>query len=378
MSGKDEWADDWETGNKRYGYYEDDVDEAPAPPVAARSERAAPAAKPSPAAAPARPVSAEPEPADDADERLVRRATRILADLVAQSQGFAGLDWAVGAFTELSGKGVCYATSNEGFGFLPWGLRWPPDAKPVFGLGATEWDTPWQGLANPARIVADHFAQGQMSARSGLKLATIVSSAPLGQAVADLLAEQGAVFAQISPTGSDGRGQGQSRLDTVGNDLVALARAVPPERRWATGVYLMQHAVEFSQIGEAYPSALQIVRGAWDGNVTADDWERVQYASRQLDYRAQMERVGDEYLGPVRAAKDWQEREDLDVCPPEHGLMYIQPFQRARACAMLERLVAGWVRGSDLGAEDVAEMAYEHYCVVEDAEATAGVLRGQI
>ena len=376
MRGKDEWADDWEDGNKRFGYYGDDEEEVQEPLVATRAERTALASSSPVMAAPA-----ESTPADNPDERLVKRATHILADLVAQSPGSAGLDWAVGAFLDASGRGTCYATSNEGFGFLPWGLRWPSDAKPVFGFGATEWDTPWQGLVNPARILADHFAQGRAQSKTqgkgGLKLVTIVSSAPLGPAVTELMSEQGSTFAQMSATGSGGQGKGQTRLETVSKDLVALVRATPPERHWAAGVHLMQNAVEVSQIGEAYPSALQIVRGAWDGNVTVDDLERVQYASRQLDYRAQMERVGDDYLGPVREIKDWQEREELDVCPPENGLMYIVPFQRARACAMLERLVAGWVRGSDLAVEDLAEMAYEHYCVVEDENATGGLLRGQ-
>jgi hypothetical protein len=362
--------DDWDADSRRWGYYEDDEAEEEASPVVAGGQVGPTSYQQS------SPDVVEPEAHDPAD-RLARRAGHVLAGLVAQSAGYGEIDWAVGAYLDGSGESNVWATSNEGFGFLPPGLRWPPDVKSVFGFrDPMGQGVLWQGLANPARVVADHFTQAKASGRDGVRLVAILGSRPLGSAVTAWATQQGAAITPASPaTGSAGAGQGRSRLEAASTDLATLVRAVRPDRRQAVASWLMHSAVEASGISAVSPSVLLIAQQVWGGDATGEDVAQVRHVRGQLSARACAERIDDERLGPVREPGSWQEQEEYDVCPEENGVAYSVPFKQARACSVIERLASCWTDGRDLDAEELLEIAYEHLCVVEDSEKTARVVR---
>ena len=123
--------------------------------------------------------------------RATSRAAAALAYLKRQTAWYPGISWAVGAYLNSKNEGFCYAVSNEGRGYLPYGLRWDPEVRPVFGLSVPVGHSPsWQGAANPARVIADHYEHQRRLSGGEMRLATILATAPLGRPVVDMMRER--------------------------------------------------------------------------------------------------------------------------------------------------------------------------------------------
>ncbi|EFV12232.1 hypothetical protein [Segniliparus rugosus] len=315
------------------------------------------------------------------DAEAARRATAVLRDLAGQSRSCPGVAWAVGAY-DSGGQKWFYATSNEGMSFLPLGVRWDPQVLLVFDPAAPEagW-LPWRGLANPARIVLDHFLLLRKSLPE-LRLVSLVSTAPRGEAVDRAAAQFGAVrpsedadFAPVGPSEPS-----LARLETVDQALYQqVVSQLPVQRRWPVALALAEDALRLAlrHDPEASRSEPELDAGfaaLRTGREIAAILERVEAARDEFAARAQAKRVPDQRLDPVDPSAGlgtW-----ADVATVGEPFAYAGPFWRARIATMLAILLR--VRADDayLSKEQVGEIAYEHFCVAEDPEATGGLLRG--
>ena len=164
------------------------------------------------------------------------------------------------------------------------------------------------------------------------------------------------------------------RLDTVSPEL--FRRSVQPVQgrtRWEAACALAASAVETSGVAQQQPflgQALALARRKQDSDVNA----LVRKAYWRLAAQAQALRVEDDRAGAVLLDPDPESKAEQDVLPSGGVLGYAKLFWGARACSILDRLTDFVARGRELDAEDLAELAYEHYCVVEDVSATAEIL----
>ncbi|GAB2693989.1 type VII secretion target [Nocardia thraciensis] len=128
----------------------------------------------------------EAEPAyvvgDAVDDDLVIARTLLSAVLAAVDSSVLGLHWAVAVMRGPAGTGV-FITSNEGRGWMPAELFLPREVSTPWVwdefLAGESGDagSPWEGVADPARVLAEFgLAWG---AKANASLSALVSSGPI-------------------------------------------------------------------------------------------------------------------------------------------------------------------------------------------------------
>ncbi|MFJ9370092.1 type VII secretion target [Nocardia sp. NPDC101769] len=113
------------------------------------------------------------------NEDLVLARTLLGAVLAAADSPAVGLAWAVSVMRGPAGTRV-FITSNEGRGWLPAGIYLPREVSTPWAwddMLAADGGSPWEGVADPARILAE-FALAWGS-KSDTGLSALVSSAPI-------------------------------------------------------------------------------------------------------------------------------------------------------------------------------------------------------
>lgn len=316
------------------------------------------------------------EPLSDAE--AAARAVAVLRGLAEQSRSCRGIAWATGVY-DSNGQKWFYATSNEGMGYLPLGLRWDPGVLHVFDPAAPQagW-LPWRGLENPARIVLDHFLLLRASLPE-LRLVTLVSTAPRGEAVD----KAAALFGAAGPReGSDAPAapveRSVSRMQSVDRALDEAIAQLSLQQRQPVAVAFAEDAARILLAHDPEgPRATPELEAGFAALRTGRDLDgalaRVESAAREFAERARAKRVPDRRLAPVdpsAAPGSWS-----DVATTGDPFAYAGPFWRARVATMLAILLRARADDEFLSKEQVAEIAYEHYCVAEEPEATAEALR---
>ncbi|WP_280367932.1 hypothetical protein [Nocardia wallacei] len=119
-------------------------------------------------------------------------ARSLLSSLLAAAETSAlGVSWAVSVMRN-SGGVSAFVTSNEGRGWLPAGVYLPRELSTPWTWSVSE-QAPWEGLADPARILVEFAAA--WGVKSGAALSALVSSAPID---ADMLRQLGDIAAEGS------------------------------------------------------------------------------------------------------------------------------------------------------------------------------------
>ncbi len=83
------------------------------------------------------------------------------------------IEWAVGIFrSEAGGATECVVTSNEGFGYIPWGVFLPRSARVLASdkLVDNEFRDHWFGCKDPAQVLVEY---GKLRARQGSRLVAL-------------------------------------------------------------------------------------------------------------------------------------------------------------------------------------------------------------
>ena len=83
------------------------------------------------------------------------------------------IEWAVGIFrSEAGGATECLVTSNEGFGYIPWGVFLPRSARVLASdkLVDNEFRDHWFGCKDPAQVMVEY---GKLRARQGSRLVAL-------------------------------------------------------------------------------------------------------------------------------------------------------------------------------------------------------------
>ncbi|MFC8529444.1 type VII secretion target [Nocardia sp. NPDC057227] len=114
------------------------------------------------------------------DDDLVLART-LLAGVLAASETAVGTTWAVAVLRGPAGAGV-FITSNEGRGWLPAGLHLPREISTPWLWDALletpeHGGSPWEGIADPARVLAEFALAWGAKANAGLS--ALASSGPI-------------------------------------------------------------------------------------------------------------------------------------------------------------------------------------------------------
>ncbi|UGT63351.1 type VII secretion target [Nocardia asteroides] len=114
------------------------------------------------------------------DDDLVLART-LLAGVLAATETAVGTTWAVAVLRGPAGAGV-FITSNEGRGWLPAGLHLPREISTPWLWDALletpeHGGSPWEGIADPARVLAEFALAWGAKANAGLS--ALASSGPI-------------------------------------------------------------------------------------------------------------------------------------------------------------------------------------------------------
>ncbi|MBF6158052.1 type VII secretion target [Nocardia cyriacigeorgica] len=118
---------------------------------------------------------------DEVDEDLVIARTLLRSVLAAVDSSVIGLTWAVSVMRGPAGAGV-FITTNEGRGWMPAGLFLPREVSSpwvwdeLLGTDTGE-GSPWEGVTDPARVLAEFGVA--WGAKANAKLSALVSSGPI-------------------------------------------------------------------------------------------------------------------------------------------------------------------------------------------------------
>lgn len=132
------------------------------------------------------------------DEDLVLARTLLRALLAAVGTSAVGVSWAVAVIRGPGGTGI-FLTSNEGRGWLPPSIYLPRivstpwSASELLWRGTEYTSAPWEGVADPARVLVE-FAL-QWGPKVGARLTAIASSEPIDPAL-------GATLPTVSTAGN--------------------------------------------------------------------------------------------------------------------------------------------------------------------------------
>jgi hypothetical protein len=66
--------------------------------------------------------------------------------------------------------------------------------------------------------------------------------------------------------------------------------------------------------------------------------------------------------------------DNADELDSDELYQYLVPYWGARACAALAIVIRAGMRTGELTQDELADVAYEHYCAVEDVEALMAIL----
>ncbi|WP_280398897.1 type VII secretion target [Nocardia carnea] len=127
---------------------------------------------------------------DAVNEDLVLART-LLGAVLAATDSEVGMTWAVAVLRGPAGAGM-FITSNEGRGWLPAGLYLPRQVSTpwlwdeMLGADGDE-AAPWEGVADPARVLAE-FGRA-WGAKANAALSALVSSGPIDPALRGRLGE---------------------------------------------------------------------------------------------------------------------------------------------------------------------------------------------
>ena len=127
---------------------------------------------------------------DAVHEDLVLART-LLAAVLAATDSQVGMTWAVAVLRGPAGAGM-FITSNEGRGWMPAGLFLPRQVSTpwlwdeLLGSGGDD-PAPWEGVADPARVLAE-FGRA-WGAKANASLSAIVSSGPIDPGLRGRLGE---------------------------------------------------------------------------------------------------------------------------------------------------------------------------------------------
>ncbi|MFB8005992.1 type VII secretion target [Nocardia sp. NPDC056000] len=156
------------------------------------------------------------------NEDLVIARTLLAAVLAAVDEPIIGLAWAVSVMRGPTGIGV-FITSNEGRGWLPAGLYLPREVSTPWlwdEMVGTEQTWPWEGVADPARVLAE-FARA-WGATTESSLTALVSSGSIDSSLRAQLPDT-AVEGMVPPAYDvDLRTAGPGTADRL-----ALAASIP-------------------------------------------------------------------------------------------------------------------------------------------------------
>lgn len=351
----------WDADPRKWGHYDDEPEFDGAGPVTRQEAAETPAAPPSPA------VGAS------AGEAAAYTAARLAGDLAWQSRAYPGVAWAVCA-CEHAGQTSLYAVSNEGMGFLPPGVRWDKRLRHVFGPSAPDAELgPWLGLANPARIVVEHYLRLR-SLRPGLRLTAIASTQPPGNEVSDFLRAVGASSEPPEHEAAPGANLAANRLEAVfPGEFDRIISDIPVRQLWVAAVDLTADAAERSEFQRFDPSLMATLENARAGRAfSTRAVDQARDASLRYAAQAQAARVPDIRLGPVDANSAGPTVEQ--VIAWSAGSAYTRPFFAARVSAMAHALLAARAQDIPLDEAQLAEILYEHYVVTNDADAGRAAL----
>ncbi|MCX4092183.1 type VII secretion target [Nocardia sp. alder85J] len=115
--------------------------------------------------------------ADSSDDLVLART--LLGAVLAAVDSPVGMTWAVSVMRGPAGAGV-FITSNEGRGWMPAGLFLPREVSSPWmwdELLAADGGSPWEGVADPARVLAEFGLV--WGPKAGAKLSALVSSGPI-------------------------------------------------------------------------------------------------------------------------------------------------------------------------------------------------------
>ncbi|MBY8862748.1 hypothetical protein K7711_40205 [Nocardia sp. CA2R105] len=119
---------------------------------------------------------------EQVDNDLVVAKALLGAVLAAVDSSVLGLHWAVAVMRSPSGAGV-FITSNEGRGWFPAGLFLPHEVSTPWmwdeflAADSDDLGSPWEGISDPARVLAEFgLAWG---AKAGAGLTALASSGPI-------------------------------------------------------------------------------------------------------------------------------------------------------------------------------------------------------
>ncbi|MCU1648201.1 MAG: hypothetical protein JWN03_8476 [Nocardia sp.] len=206
----------------------------------------------------------------------------LLASALAAADSPIGMAWAVCTMRGPDGAGV-FITSNEGRGWLPAGLFLPRQVSTPWLwddlLGVGEAGTPWEGISDPARILAEFgVAWGP---KANAKLTALVSSGPIDPSLraalpevameglvepsfdVDLRVHTPGTVDRLGLAGSNAELESlaatedtavQSRCSELAADAHAqLARSVPASAEVAAARVLRERVLAILQAGQTVP-----------------------------------------------------------------------------------------------------------------------------
>ncbi|WP_297628014.1 hypothetical protein [Nocardia sp.] len=116
---------------------------------------------------------------DDVNGDLMLART-LLGGVLAATESLVGIAWAVCVLRGPAGAGL-FMTSNEGRGWLPAGLFLPREMSTPWLwddlLGVQKTGSPWEGIADPARILSEFGTA--WGSKANARITAVVSSGPI-------------------------------------------------------------------------------------------------------------------------------------------------------------------------------------------------------
>ncbi|GAA5062256.1 type VII secretion target [Nocardia callitridis] len=126
-------------------------------------------------------------------------AKTLLSGVLAAVESQVGMSWAVSVMRGPGGAGV-FITSNEGRGWMPAGLFLPGEVSTPWAwdrLLADVGGSPWEGLSDPARVLAEFGLV--WGAKANAQLSALVSSGPIDPGLRGQLGDA-AVEGMVAPS----------------------------------------------------------------------------------------------------------------------------------------------------------------------------------
>jgi hypothetical protein len=152
---------------------------------------------------------------------------------------------------------------------------------------------------------------------------------------------------------------------TAYSDLVGR---VAPSRRWDAGVELVLDALLTSEASAGQEAVAAIAQSLHhDFRPSVEHLAQTRAAVDALTRAAQSHRAADNVLGE-------HGDESAAAREADDPLAHLAPLRQARACAALAVLLEGALNGMSLSEDELADIAYDHYCASEELTITEEIL----